>query len=130
MSVGKDTRKRLLKGPENVLPADEWYVDQMNVQLSRLQDSGLSPSSALDLITSLIMESVTADKSKIEKLKMIDKLLNTARALMETSIKHEETATIRGRLESLETRLEKLIKPPARRFRSTSTRQTLQQDTA
>ena len=64
------------------------FSEQMWAGLSLLKDSGLSPATALNLLKTLIVESAYADKTEIEKLKLMDKLLNTARALMETSIKH------------------------------------------
>lgn len=94
----------------DLAPADVGaFSEQMWAGLSRLNDSGLSPATALDLLKTLIMESASADKTGIEKLKLMDKLLNTARALMETSIKHEETAVIMARIEQLEARLEKSL---------------------
>lgn len=86
------------------------FSEQLEAELRMLGAGGLNPPSALRFLTRLIVESASADKNRIEKLKMMDKLLNTGRALMETGIRHEETAMILGRLQQLETRLEKLQK--------------------
>jgi phosphoenolpyruvate carboxylase len=92
------------------------FSEQMWAGLSLLKDSGLSPATALNLLKTLIVESAYADKTEIEKLKLMDKLLNTARALMETSIKHEETAAIMARIEQLEARLQSCGVDRARRL--------------
>lgn len=92
------------------------FSAKLQSELRRLASSGLNPSSALRLLTRLVIESASADKNRIEKLKMMDKLLNTGRALMETGIKHEETALILGRLEQLEARLEQLQKKAPVRY--------------
>ena len=85
--------------------------DRMQQELDHLAVSGLCPSAALRLLNSLIIESAEADKSKIEKLKMMDKLLNTARAVMETSARHDEAARILERIEMLELRVDRLRRP-------------------
>lgn len=85
------------------------FSERMWAGLSLLNDSGLCPKTALNLLKTLMMEAAQADKTGIEKLKLMDKLLNTARALMETSIKHEETAVIMARIEQLEARVEKSL---------------------
>lgn len=70
--------------------------------------SGLTPSSALDLLTRLIAEVPSASKERMEQIKMMDKLLNTARAMMETRLKNEEAVAIAGKLEEMEVLLERL----------------------
>lgn len=86
------------------------FSEQLEAELRMLGAGGLNPPSALRFLTRLIIETASADKNRIERLKMMDKLLNTGRALMETGIRHEETAMILGRLQQLEARLEKLHK--------------------
>lgn len=114
MPSPKTAKTRLIDVVGNDDADEGAFSGQLESELERLGASGLFPSSALRLLTFLIMESASADKAKIEKLKMMDKLLNTGRALMETSIKHEETTIILDRLEQLESRLEQLrIKGPA-----------------
>jgi hypothetical protein len=71
--------------------------------------SGLSPSTALDLLTRLITEVPAASKEGMEQIKIMDKLINTARAMMETRIKNEEAAAIATKLEEMEIRLERLV---------------------
>ncbi|HMK34569.1 MAG TPA: hypothetical protein VK463_05855 [Desulfomonilaceae bacterium] len=74
----------------------------------QLADSGLNPASALDLLTRLIVEIPSASKERMEQIKMMDKLLNTARAMMEARLKNEEAAVISNRLQAMEVFLEKL----------------------
>jgi hypothetical protein len=76
--------------------------------MKQIVGSGLTPSSALDLLTRLIAEVPTTSKEGMEQIKMMDKLLNTAKAIMETRLKNEEAAEIANRLEEMETRLERL----------------------
>ena len=64
--------------------------------------SGLNPSSALDLLARLIAEVPVASKEAMDRIKTADKLINTARAMMETRLKNEETAAIGQRLDALE----------------------------
>lgn len=71
--------------------------------------SGLNPSSALDLIIQLIAEVPAASKESMERIKMLDKLLNTSRAMMETKLKNEDAAQLAARLDQLEMRLEELL---------------------
>ncbi len=70
---------------------------------------GLTPSSALDLLTHLIGEIPTASKENMDRLKMLDKFLNTARAMIETRLKTEEAAAIAARLDEMENRLAALV---------------------
>lgn len=80
--------------------------------LRRMRDMialGLTPSSALDLVTHLIGAIPTASKDDMDRLKMLDKFLNTARAMMETRLKTEEAAALASRLEEMERRLSALV---------------------
>jgi hypothetical protein len=72
------------------------------LRMQEIAASGLNPSSALDLIIRLIAEVPAASKESMEQIKMLDKLLNTARAMMETRLKNEEAAELSLRLEKLE----------------------------
>jgi hypothetical protein len=76
--------------------------------MKQIAGSELTPSSALDLLTRLIAEVPTTSKEGMEQIKMMDKLLNTAKAIMETRLKNEEAAEIANRLEEMENRLERL----------------------
>jgi hypothetical protein len=77
--------------------------------MKEIVSSGLTPSSALDLLTRLIAEVPATSKEDMEQIKLIDKLLNTARAIMETRLKNEEAAEIASKLEEMEIRLERLV---------------------
>jgi hypothetical protein len=71
--------------------------------------SNLTPSSALDLLARLIAEVPAASKQTLEAIKMLDKLLNTARAMMETRLKNEEAAAIAARLNEMEVWIKRLV---------------------
>jgi len=81
---------------------------QLQERLQEITSDGLTPASALDLISLLIQEMPSASKETIERTKMLDKLLNTARALMETRLKTQEAVELAGRLRELEVRVEEL----------------------
>jgi hypothetical protein len=79
--------------------------------LNKMQDlaaAGLTPTCALELIKLLIEEVPSASKEGMERLKMLDKLINTARAMMETRLKTQEAAEIAARLDEIELRIEAL----------------------
>lgn len=87
-------------------PASESGFDPDSIRRMRdLIGLGLTPSSALDLLIHLIGEIPTASKVDMDRLKMLDKFLNTARAMMETRLKTEEAAAIAARLDEMETRM-------------------------
>ncbi len=75
-------------------------------QMQGIIFAGLTPSSALDLVMRLIAEVPAASKESMEHIKMLDKLINTARAMMETKLKTEEAAAIAARIDDLERQLE------------------------
>ncbi len=77
-------------------------------QMREIITAGLTPSSALDLVMRLIAEVPAASKESMEQIKMLDKLINTARAMMETKLKTEEAAAIAARIDELECQLEAL----------------------
>jgi len=78
-------------------------------RMREIAASGLNPSSALDLIISLIAEVPAASKAAMDRIKMLDKLLNTARAMMETKLKNEDAAQLAARLDQLEMKMEELF---------------------
>lgn len=69
----------------------------------------LTPGSALELLTRLIAEIPTASKETMDRLKLLDKLLNTARAMMETRLKTEEVSEVAARIDELELRIERMV---------------------
>jgi hypothetical protein len=77
-------------------------------KIRELAASGLTPSSALALIIQLIAEIPKASKEAMDRIKMMDKLLNSSRAMMETRLKNEEAAAIAARLDEMELLIEKL----------------------
>jgi hypothetical protein len=70
---------------------------------------GANASAALELIIHLAAELITAADPPLDRIKLIDKLINTARALIETRLKDEEAAGLAGRLDQLEERMDKLV---------------------
>jgi len=88
--------------------ADTQFDPSFLLQIRELAAAGLTPSSALALLTQLIAETPEASKETMDRIKMVDKLLNTARAMMETRLKNEEAAAISARLDEMELLIEKL----------------------
>ncbi len=86
-------------------PFDPSLVDQMKAIVA----AGLTPSSALDLVIRLIAEVPAASKEAMDQIKLLDKLINTARGMIETKLKSEEAAAIALRLDYLEHRIQDLI---------------------
>lgn len=68
----------------------------------------LTPSTALELIARLIGAVPTSQKEGLEQIKLMDKLLNTARAMMETRLKNDEAAAIAARLDEMESWIKRL----------------------
>ena len=79
------------------------------IQMGEIVTAGLTPSSALDLVMRLIAEVPAASKEAVDRIKILDKLINTARAMMETKIKSEEAAAIALRLDDLDRRVQELL---------------------
>jgi hypothetical protein len=77
--------------------------------LDKLIREGIDPHSALELIASLALETSSASKVKMEQIKMMDKLLNTARAMLETKLKNDEAANLALRINDLESRIAQLL---------------------
>ncbi|MGO9567257.1 MAG: hypothetical protein ACLP5H_06940 [Desulfomonilaceae bacterium] len=96
------------KANKPALDTDAPFDPAFLSQIRDLAASSLTPSSALALITRLIAEIPEAPKETMDRIKMVDKLLNTARAMMETRLKNEEAAAIAARLDEMELCIEKL----------------------
>jgi len=95
--------------PANLPDSLDFYDSGLMCRMREIAASGLSPSSALDLIIQLIAEVPAASKEAMDRIKMLDKLLNTARGMMETKLKNEDAAQLAARLDRLELRLEELL---------------------
>lgn len=93
-----------LKGSDDTASFDPAFLERIR-DIAR---SNLTPSSALDLLARLIAEVPAASKQTLEEIKMLDKLLNTARAMMETRLKNEEAAAIAARLSEMESWIKRL----------------------
>jgi hypothetical protein len=89
-------------------PELQAYADAMT-------SSGLNASVAMGFLSRLIAKVPRASKEGMERIKMMDKLLNTARAMMETKLKNEETTAINRRLDELEEWIDNISSnPPVR----------------
>jgi len=95
--------------PEYPPDSPDLYDSGLICRMREISASGLNPSSALDLIIQLIAEVPAASKGAMDRIKMLDKLLNTARGMMETKLKNEDAAQLAARLDLLELRLEELL---------------------
>jgi hypothetical protein len=68
----------------------------------------LNPSSALDLLGRLIAEVPSASKETLDRIKTMDRLINTARSMMDTKLKNEEAAAIVQRLNEMEREMDRI----------------------
>lgn len=75
-------------------------------RINSILQSGLTPTTALDLLAGLLAELPEASKEKMERIKTMDKLMNTARAFMETRLKTDDATRIFERIEEMERRVE------------------------
>jgi len=97
--------KRFEGTPEDEgIPFDQDRLAKMRAVAA----SGLNPSSALDLLARLIAEVPNASKQTMDRIKTVDKLISTARSVMETKLKNEEVLALTTRLDEIETRIEGL----------------------
>ena len=84
------------------------YSDDLERTLAALGAGGLTADAALRVVAMLIAEAPDASRQKIDQLKIMDKLINTSRGLMETRMKTGEAEALAQKLESLENELEGL----------------------
>jgi hypothetical protein len=70
--------------------------------------SGLTPTSALDLLGKLLAEVPRAASDRMELIKMTDSLIKTSRSMMETKLKHDDAEAIMQRLDEIETQMDEL----------------------
>ena len=102
------TRAKLVPAdqiPHEPAEAEDSFDASFLAEFRQHLAAALTPSSAVDLITKLMAEAPAASKDQLERIKVLDKLLNTARALMESRLKMDEAAAISARLDELETRI-------------------------
>ncbi|MEW6114899.1 MAG: hypothetical protein AB1664_22390 [Thermodesulfobacteriota bacterium] len=81
--------------------------------LARIRDfsaSDLTAAAALDLLGRLIAHVPVASKDDLDKIKLVDKLINTARHMMETKLKMDDAAIVMKRLDDMEAQIEQLSK--------------------
>lgn len=82
-------------------PTEPAFNDELLETLSGLAADGLTPEAALRVLALLIAEAPEASRQKIDQLKIMDKLLNTSRALMETRLKTGEAEELNEKVERL-----------------------------
>jgi hypothetical protein len=94
--------------PEIAMNPMASFAPSLAEHMREIITAGLTPSSALGLLMRLIAEVPAASKDSMDQIKMLDKLINTARAMMETRLKTEEAAAIAARIDQLECHVEAL----------------------
>ncbi len=96
--------------PPDVMPArppqeeDDAFPDVTD-RLRRIMEDASSPltaSRAIHLIAQFMTLAPYCSKEDMDRLKMLDKFLNTARALMETQLKTEDAQSLHERLDAIE----------------------------
>jgi hypothetical protein len=78
-------------------------------RLKIASQKGFDPDRAMWIIVSLLAEAAEADKEKLDRIKCMDKLINSGRHIFELKIKTEEAAAVHRRLEDLELRVEQVV---------------------
>lgn len=116
ITTPKRTRAATAVAKKTVLQAPIAEVPQelSDIRADELLKLGLSPAAALELLGHLIVATVSASKETMERIKTMDKLINTARAVLDTKLKTEEAAAITARLDELEARLDALSRDQGR----------------
>ena len=103
LSLGQVERHNL--SDENM---SDVYSDELERTLAGLCAGGLTADAALRVVAMLIAEAPDASRQKIDQLKIMDKLINTSRGLMETRMKTGAAEALAQKLETLENELEGL----------------------
>jgi hypothetical protein len=107
--IKKAGRTAPLKAVQQIADTPEAVFDPgLVAKINEIVRVGANASAALELIIHLAAELITATDPPLDRIKLIDKLINTARALIETRIKDEESAGLAARLDQLEERMDKL----------------------
>lgn len=96
------------EAPDSKVESDEFTDDTLN-KLADVKLRGADPDKSLELIGKLVNETAGASKTKMEQIKIMDKLLNTGRAVFETKLKTEEAELMGERLEAMEQKLSRLF---------------------
>ena len=105
----RSTGTSTLNVPKEDLPGAEDAFDPALIsEMQALANSGLNPASILNLLGRLIAEVPSASKENMDRIKIMDKLLNTARSIMETTLKHDKAVAIMKRLDELEEQMERV----------------------
>ncbi|MGC8908877.1 MAG: hypothetical protein ACP5M0_15760 [Desulfomonilaceae bacterium] len=86
---------------------DDAFLD-VGDRLRRIMEDAslpLTASRAIHLIAQFMAVVPHSSKEDMDRLKMLDKFLNTARALMETQLKTEDAQCLHERLDAIEREL-------------------------
>jgi hypothetical protein len=86
------------------------FDEQFLAHIGDFAGSGFTATSALDLLGTLIAHVPVASKDDLDKIKLVDKLINTARHMMETKLKMDDAAAVMKRLDDMEAQIEQLSK--------------------
>jgi hypothetical protein len=90
-----------------VVPEDDISFDtELLERVSGIALSGVSATSALDLISRLLLNVPAANKGEMDKIKLMDKLINSARHMIETKLKTDDLPAIMKRLDEMEAQID------------------------
>ena len=113
----KSTQKNCEKAQESipkplVPPDDEISFDtELLERVSGIALSGISAASALDLMSQLLANVPDANKGEMDKIKLMDKLINSARHMIETKLKTDDLPAIMKRLDEMEAQIDRQESP-------------------
>jgi hypothetical protein len=93
-------------------PADLLNQDLVE-EMRGMAASGLNPSSSLALLGKLIAEIPAVSRENLDRIKTMDKLINSARYMMEAKLKNDEAVNIMRRLDEMEEQMEELAEKQA-----------------
>ena len=91
-----------------VLPEEDICFDtELLERVSGIALSGISAASALDLMSQLLANVPDANKGAMDKIKLMDKLINSARHMIETKLKTDDLPAIMKRLDEMEAQIDR-----------------------
>ncbi len=105
MSTGSSDRE--IADSEHIDGADS-FDPQLVQRMQGMTASRPDTESALSLLAGLVPEAEHASKEKLDRIKVMDKVLNSYRYMMEAKLKMDEALAIAKRLDRMEARLEEI----------------------
>jgi hypothetical protein len=78
------------------------FAPTTEAKITALSQGELTAGAGLSALTLLLGEAIQAEKIKMDRIKVMDKLLNTGKAFLEAKIKCEEVSLLTERLDRLE----------------------------